>query len=294
KSRNLGAKLADNDLVLFLDDDCVFLCRDAVAAAVYISREMEKQEHNVGALHLPVYYRSNRFKDTLPVKKILSIDYENARVHCSTNSFPLERSKLEEDDLFQSTGLLRPLKVNNLAGVFLSRREVFLDVGGLPESFTTPALGEEHELAKRYIKNNYQLFFSPEPRKAVLHFKYGRVDKEQVMPLGPEIYNQVKFPLPLKEMMKESRVLREDTGNVVTIMEALHSYIYGRYTIFKDNDLGKRRFLERVKEQIIEKNQYSYFNQKMDDRDLREKICIDANSSAETSYRAAHARSEKG
>lgn len=294
KSRNIGARLTGNELILFLDDDCVFLCKDALVAAAYSFREMERLEHDVGAMHLSVYYRSNRFKDILPVKEILGIDYENARIHCSTNSFPRERSRLGEDDYFEGTGLLRPLEVDNLAGVFLSKRRAFLDVGGFTESFPTPALGEEHELAQRFTKNSYDLFYSPEPTSAVLHFKYGRVDKEPIMQLVPVINNAVEQPLSLEEMIDESRILREDTGNVVTVMEALYSYVYGRLAIFKDNDLSKQKFVERVKDQIIEKNQYRYFNQKLDDRDQREKICMDAIGSAEKRSSATHARSEKG
>jgi glycosyltransferase involved in cell wall biosynthesis len=293
KSRNIGAKLASNEVVLFLDDDCIFLSKNGVAVAAYSYKEMEKEGHDVGALHLSVYYRSNRFKDIFPVNDILGIDYENARIHCSTNSFPRERSHLEEDDYFIGTSLLRPLEVNNLAGVFLSKRKTFLNVGGFPESFPTPALGEEHKLAQMFTRNNYKLFFSPEPTSAVLHFKYGRVDKEPVMPTVSAINNAVDLPLSLEEMIDESRTLKKDTGNSVTVMEALHSYIYGRFMLFKDNELSKRKFIERVKDQIIEKNRYSYFNQKMDDRRLRESICTNAIRVAKKGSRAAHTISEK-
>jgi len=281
-SRNIGVNLASNELVLFFDDDCVFMSKDALASAVYSFKETEREANNIGAMHLSVYYRSNRFKDILPVKEIMGIDYENARIHCNTGSFPKERNDLMEDNYFEGTTILRSLEVNNLGGVFLCNKESYLDVGGFPDYFPTPALGEEHKLAQRFTNGGYKLFFAPEPKSALLHFKYGREDKEPVVPFVPLHDNAVEFPLSLKEMVDESRIVRVDTGNAVTIEEGMYSYVFGRYMIFSCNDSSKRKFKERIKDEIIENNRYVYFNRKINDRDLRERICLDAISAAET------------
>ena len=280
-SRNIGASKASNELVLFLDDDCIFMSKDAVAAAVHSFKETEREGNDIGAMHLAVYYRSNRFKNVLPVKEILGIDYANARIRCSTSSFPKERAELKEDDYFKGTHILKPLEVNNLAGVFLCKKEVYLDVGGFSDYFLAPALGEEHELAQRLTKSGYKLFFAPDPKSALLHFKYGREDKEPVVPFGLLHYNAVEFPLSLKEKVDESRIVRDHTGNAVTVEEGMYSYVFGRSMVFNGNDSCKRKFEERVKDEIIENNGYVYFNRKVNDRDLRESICMDAISAAE-------------
>ena len=280
-SRNIGASIASNDLVLFLDDDCVFMSKDAVAAAVYSFNETETAGNDVGAMHLPVYYRSNRFKDVLPMKEILGIDYENAHIHCSTSSFPKERFELKAGDYFKGTHILKPLEVNNLAGVFLCIKEVFQSVGGFSDHFPTPALGEEHELAQRLAKNGFTLFFAPDPKSALLHFKYGREDNKPVVSFGPLPCNAVDFPLSLKEMVDESRIVRDNTGNAVTVEEGMYSYVFGRSMIFRGNDSSKQRFKERVKDEIIENNGFVYFNRKVNDRDIRERICLDAIRAAE-------------
>ena len=284
-SRNIGVNLASNELVLFFDDDCVFMSKEALTSAVYSFKEKERDGNRIGAMHLSVYYRSNRFKDILPVKEILGIDYENARINCTTNAFPKELNDLKEDNYFEGTNTLRGLEVNNLAGVFLCKKQVYLDVGGFPDYFPTPSLGEEHKLAQRFTNSGYKLFFSPDPKSALLHFKYGREDKEPVVPLVPLIDNAVEFPLSLKEMVDESRHVRVDTGNAVTIEEAMYSHVFGRLMIFSCNDSCKRKFKERVKDEIIENNRYVYFNRKLNDRDLRERICLDAISAAETKSR---------
>ncbi len=177
-SRNIGARSASNELVLFLDDDCIFMSKDAVAAAIYSFKETEREEHNIGAMHLSVYYRSNRHLDLLPMKEILSIDYKNASINCRTSFFPSERSDLKEENYFEGTTILKPLEVNNLQGVFLCKKQVYLDVGGFSDYFPTPALGEEHELAQRFTRSGYTLFFAPEA--SVIYFLI-EVDKSIIL-----------------------------------------------------------------------------------------------------------------
>jgi len=131
------------------------------------------------------------------------------------------------------------------------------------------------------IQSGYKLFFAPDPKSAMLNFKYGREDKEPVVSFGPLRDNAVEFPLSLKERVDESRIVNHCTGNAVTVEKGMYSYVFGRAMIFSGNDSCKRRFKERVKDEIIENNRYVYFNRIINDRDLRERICLDAMSAAE-------------
>ena len=56
-SRNTGVGLASKKLVLFFDDDCVFMNTDALASAVFAFNQKKREGKNIGAMHLPVYYR---------------------------------------------------------------------------------------------------------------------------------------------------------------------------------------------------------------------------------------------
>ena len=96
---------------------------------------------------------------------------------------------------------------------------------------------------------------------------------------------RAEFPLSLKDMVDESRIVRINTGNAVTVEEGMYSYVFGRLMIFSCNDSCKRKFKERIKDEIIENNRYVYFNRKLNDRDLRERICLDAISATETKSR---------
>lgn len=283
-SRNIGVGYANKELVLFFDDDCIFMNTEAVESAVISYKEKENAGNNMGAIHLPVYYRSNRPKDILPVEEILGIDYENARINCNTSSFPLEQIESKEEHYIEDTDILNPLEVNNLRGVFLCSRQAYIDVDGFPDYFPTPSLGEEHKLAQRFTKGGYKLFFAPDPKSALLHFKYGRPDKEPVMPLAPLHENAVEFPASLPEMVNMSRKVRPNTGNAVTTEESMYSYVFGRAMIFSINDSSRQLFKERVEEEIIENNMHSFANRKLYDKDLRESICIAAINAAETKW----------
>lgn len=281
-SRNIGVDIATKDLVLFFDDDCIFMNTEALSSAVYAFNEKKREGYNIGAMHLPVYYRSNISKDTRPVHEILGIDYEKARINCNTSSFPTETNQSNTEHYFDDTNILKPLEVNNLRGVFLCSRQAYIDVGGFPDYFPTPSLGEEHKLAQKFTIGGYKLFFSPDPTSALIHFKYGREDKEQPMPLAPLQDLAVTFPLTLSEMVDESRRVRGNTGNAVTTEESMYSYVFGRTIIFGCRDSSKRKFKKRVKTEIIENNRHSYANRKLYNKRLREKICLNAISAAET------------
>ncbi len=284
-SRNIGVGLASNELVLFFDDDCIFMSKEALSSMVYSFNEKRRQGEPIGALHLPVYYRSNQSKDILPVNEILGIDYQKARINCSTSSFPEELNELTGASYFEGTDILRPFEVNNLRGVFLCKRQAYIDVGGFPDYFPTPNLGEEHKLAQRFTNGGYKIFFSPDPKSALLHFKYGREDKEPLMPFVPLFDDAVEFSLSLMEMVEESRYVRGDTGNAVTTEESMYSYVFGRAMIFNCTDSSKRKFRERVNDEIIENNSHTYANRKLGDLDQREIICLNAFSAAETKTR---------
>jgi len=284
-SRNIGVELASKKLILFFDDDCVFMSTEALSSTVFAFNEKKREGKNIGAMHLPVYYRSNQSKDTRPVHEILGIDYDRARIHCNTSSFPVERNTLNEEHYFVDTDILRPLEVNNLRGVFLCSRQAYLEVGGFPDYFPTPSLGEEHKLAQRFTNGGYKLYFSPDPKSALLHFKYGREDKERVMPFVARCDNAVEFQLSLREMVDESRHVRSDTGNAVTTEESMYSYVFGRSMIFGSRDSSRRKFRERVRNEIIDDNRHSYANRKLYDRGLRERICLDALSAADVKSR---------
>jgi hypothetical protein len=87
------------------------------------------------------------------------------------------------------------------------------------------------------------------------------------------------------EMVDESRHVRHDTGNAVTTEESMYSYVFGRSMIFGSRTSSSRKFKKRVKNEIIENNRHSYANQKLYNKRLREKICLDAISAAETKSR---------
>jgi hypothetical protein len=92
------------------------------------------------------------------------------------------------------------------------------------------------------------------------------------------------LPISFEDMLKESRQLKNDTGNAVTAGQALYSFVYGRMLILNGNTSSKKKFLEHVKKDIVENNDYDYYKQRVNDRVLREMICLDAIKDAEIKH----------
>jgi hypothetical protein len=65
----------------------------------------------------------------------------------------------------------------------------------------------------------------------------------------------------------------------------MYSYVFGRAMIFGCNYFSIRKFKERIMDEIIDNNRHSYANRKLNDRDSRERICLDAFNAAETKSR---------
>ena len=51
-SRNIGVNMASNELVLFFDDDCIFMSKDALTSAVYSFKEKAREGPHHGS-HAP-------------------------------------------------------------------------------------------------------------------------------------------------------------------------------------------------------------------------------------------------
>jgi len=52
-SRNIGVTLASNELVLFFDDDCIFMSKEALTSAVYSFKEKEREGNTMGPCIYP-------------------------------------------------------------------------------------------------------------------------------------------------------------------------------------------------------------------------------------------------
>jgi len=230
ENRNIGISKAKNDLLFFLDDDCVFSKYMLFGANYTLSNLGE----NVAALHLPVYQRKT-IPESISIDKIGILDLNKGIITGNYNAFPIEyvdniEENFEEDNL----KILKPVEIKNLAGVFLAKKDALKKVNCFPENFPWDnEYGAETELALNFSENGWQMFFTPDPKFYCVHLKYGANGnnrcKEDVM---------VSQRLNLKHLIEKSDFTMNNTGGRTNKTEEwFYNSLLSSFFIF-----GKRSF----------------------------------------------------
>jgi len=223
KSRNIGVKFTKNDLIFFLDDDCILLKKDILEKANYAFNALRNKGIKIGALSLPV--TSNKLKsDIVNSNRIGIINKEKGSIMRYHIEFPKEYiSNLEKYYLNKNKKVFWPLKVKVVGGVFLCDKKAFLDAGGFPTFSWGNIFGEEPEFILNMQKKGWKVFYLPSIDKKfrVFHCKFGykNFDRE----IGD--YNFKIKNIHFRNILKESSKPRTDTGNRVCKEKMLYSMI---------------------------------------------------------------------
>jgi len=215
-SRNIGVRESKNNLIMFLDDDCVF-SRYMLFGANYTLNQLDE---NVAALHLPVYHRKT-IPNLVNLNDIGILDLKKGIMTGNYDGFPIEYiESLKDNFLNQELKILKPIQIKNLAGVFLIKKEMFKEIGGFPEFFTwRNGYREETNVALKLTNKGYKMFFTPDPKFHCVHLKYGAqgniAKKEKSM--------------GLEFLIEQSNIPRVNTGNRVGIEEWFFDRIISDY-----------------------------------------------------------------
>lgn len=228
RSRNLGVELAKNDLVFFLDDDCLFLDKETLYKLNYAFSQLKK-EKKIGAMTLPVTSNSLEAK-LVNISEIGTINREEGKMLGNHSKFPQEYLAALENYYFdKEKNLFQPLEVKTMGGVFLCEKEAFKEAGGFPTFPWKNAFAEEPELALNMQKYGWKVFYLPSLDKnlMVFHCKFGypRFDR----PPADGFFTI--DGLSLKEIIKESTKKRNNTGNRVDKYDLLYSKVISEFWI---------------------------------------------------------------
>lgn len=242
-SRNIGVKRSKNNLVMFLDDDCVF-SRYMIFGASYTMNQLGK---DVGALHLPVYHRK-----TVPVlidiPEIGKLDLKNGVMDGNFDGFPIQYAKdLKNSFLNQKLKILKPFEIKNLGGVFLAKKQILQGIGGFPENFVWKNnYREETDVSLRLQDSNYKILFTPDPKFHCIHLKYGAH--------GTEDFEQNLDP-GLGRLITQSNVLRYNTGNRVDKEEWFFDRIISTYVTLGRRDMdAANNYLKKTHQRFVVEN----------------------------------------
>lgn len=246
KSRNLAVRSAKNDRVMFLDDDCIFSNYFVWGA----NFTLENSPEDVALIHMPVYHRKVK---SFPVdgEKIGILDLERAIVDGNYGGFPIEYLKdIGSYFLDRDLGVLSPIEIKNLGGVFISRKDCFEDIGGFPENLSwRNGYREETHVAMKFSDRGYKMFFTPDPKFHSVHLKYGAHSGEEEG--AGENYR-------LKRLISHSNVGREDTGNRVDPEEWFFDRIISTYvTIGKRSEKAAKKYLKDTMAEFVIENKLS-------------------------------------
>jgi|TARA_Y100000310_G_scaffold17671_2_gene17456 glycosyltransferase involved in cell wall biosynthesis len=243
-SRNIGVNLSSSDQVMFLDDDCVFSKYFLFGANFTLNQLGE----DAAALQLPVYHRKKE-PELIGIKDIGVLDLEEGVMTGNFDRFPREYLKdLEDHFLDSELKILRPIQIRNLAGVFLTKKDLFQEAGGFPEDLTwRNGYREETGVALKLQDRGHEIYFTPDPKFYCVHLKYGEQGgiHEKTQKLEPD----------LRCLVDQSSVSRTNTGNRVDTEQWFHDFILSTYVTLGQRSLeAATEYLERTHEQFVLKN----------------------------------------
>jgi len=228
-SRNVGVRVAEYDKIFFMDDDCITVGPEVLPDLSFAFNYLTNEGISVGAMNLPVN------ADTLdtvikPMSIIGKVNQEKGLMEGCYTYFPEEYID-EPIYINEERGILRPLKVDLVHGVFMSDKKVFLDAGGFPTTRWRNACAEEPELIFEMQKNGHGIFYLPSDSLTfrVFHARYGEPHPAKIP--FPFSVDGVSFE---EIYQASSRGAPEGHGNRVNKEEQLYSSIIsGARLMFK-------------------------------------------------------------
>ncbi len=260
RSRNLALGQAREDLVFFMDDDCVL--SEYGLFGLNFTYQMSRGQGKIGVVHSPVYYRSGRPNRLKPLQEIGKFSLDEAILTSSLDSFPLELASdpeaLERSYLHPKLRILSPIPIVNLWGVFLADKKALGLAGGFPTHFTWKnGYTEESELALRLWEHGFEALYQPDPKFQAVHFRYGFHDNTFFR--GLDWKKGLGGPT-LEEMTRLSNRRMKVSGNRVSAEEWVQAKIASFYTLFGlRSEQGAKSWREKCWADFVAENKNEFY-----------------------------------
>ena len=265
KNKNRAARESKNNSLIFLDDDCIFSNYFIFGAGF----TMDKLPENAAALHMPVYHRKIS-PGVIDASEIGKLDLAKGVMTGNHGAIPKHYFEdLESHFLDSDMSILNPIEIANLAGIFLTKKDLFEKIGNYPEFLNWKnGYREEAHVSINFKENGYGLYLTPDPKFHSIHLKYGSKGEEKAEELR-------LMPPKLKRLIDYSSVERDNTGNRVDSEEWFFSRIISTYvTLGIRNREAAKNYLVATEDEFVNKNELavSGFGKKIEDLGQRKRI----------------------
>lgn len=273
-SRNNGVNMSRNNLVFFMDDDCI-ASKYMLFGANYTLSNLNE---DTSIVQLPVYHRKI-IPEIDTIENIGILDFESGDLKGNWNKFPKEYLENDKEIYSDSKlGIMKPFEVDHTCGVFLMKKQDYQDINGFPEFFTwNNGYREETHLALKLRKKGKKMFFIPDPKFYCVHLRYGARSPDPIT----KIDNEPK----LNKRISMSNTSFEESGNRVVPKEWFNDYILAtHFTLSCMNSQAAENFRKRMWNEFVIHNKLSVsgVNQKLNASKQRERIFNSAMNESRT------------
>ena len=249
KSINIGVNNASSKYVIFFDDDSI-VSPYAAFGGIYSFEWLKNRGSKVGIVNLPPYSRSTFPEHISKMSEIGQLDFSKGIFTGGKGNFPEEyltesyREKFIPGD-FQ---ILMPFQIKNSGGYFITTKEIFLAVGGFPETPSQRYM--DTEFGSRIFEHGYGVYLSPDPKFGCVHGSYGlKNDKEFY---GNDWFRKSGGLISLKKAMKICNVPGENTGCRINVHKVAYSSITSLFwMIYKRNVKAASKWMKKVYDQFV-------------------------------------------
>ncbi len=276
-SLNKGIENSKFDYVFFMDDDCI-LSNYSLFGALYSMNKTNKSDNNIALMHIPVYTRTNLPLGLIPIDEIGKVDFENTTVTNNNHLFPEEYLSLSKNVfLDDKLKILKPIEIHNIGGIYLIKKDIFKEAGGICEYFKWPNFyGEQTDFSLKLNNLGYNLYLTPDPKFSCIHLKYGCSGKINFFDIETSRNNNNFGGHSLEEIVKLSSIPKRNSGCRVNTEDWSYSKIISHYIIFSkwDKEIGQK-WKTKIFREFVEQNLNNFsapIGKKIMDKKKREEI----------------------
>src|SRR3989344_2137859 len=275
-ARNQGAQIAKNNIIHFVDDDCVL--RNTTSLGLILFQYALKTDQKCFMLNLPQNTRVSHPASIVKSSLMGKIEKNSLNLTSNlTNCYPEEYVKLPPREKYGEMKVFKPIVMDNFqGGNILVLKDRMLEIGGFPDYRSPISYGEETGLAIRGLKAGYHIYYFPYINLASVHLTYGNSSGRLQFYGYDWLKKRTDDGLSLKQMVKESIKERFYTG--MRVPRELYFYVKIRnFAVLLEElkkGLGLQDWAKKSYTDFVENNESKFQDRKgsVDNNETRRKI----------------------